>query len=126
MPISLLQAFSKQSDHIGNETDHFHEDREHHTESHSHSHSDSVWYGLMALLGMVGFLVFERLIMILRDLALKHSHNDTNVSSASLNIGRVSRVRAIERYPFERRAICHLLIAFHCLQCRTVFISGAK
>ena len=37
----------------------------------------------MALLGMMGFLLLERLIMILGDLAHQHM-NESNVSDASL------------------------------------------
>lgn len=84
-----IQAFSIKSGaahHSVNvtehETDHHHE-HEHHTGSgNHHNHSDTVWFGMMCLVGIIGFLVFERLVMILRDLAHQHSHEDeTSVSS---------------------------------------------
>ena len=39
-------------------------------DEHNHNH-DSVWLGLMALLGIIGFLALERIITIISDLLNK-------------------------------------------------------
>ena len=41
-----------------------------------HDHSQTVCYGLMALLGIIGFLAFERILTIVSDLCSK-SHGKT-------------------------------------------------
>ncbi|KAJ6224888.1 hypothetical protein RDWZM_003433 [Blomia tropicalis] len=82
--IGLVIAFSSQSDHHFQNGSAYQNDREHHNESH-HSHSDSVWYGLMALLGMMGFLLLERLIMILGDLAHQHMNESNEIQQCAPN-----------------------------------------
>ncbi|OTF81074.1 zinc transporter-like protein, partial [Euroglyphus maynei] len=64
----LPHAFSSQlnHDHPDNETLLKHQ--EYQTESNGHSHANSVWYGLLALVGIIGFLFFERLTIIFNDL----------------------------------------------------------
>ena len=74
----LLQAFLPNSHHHSKNGTIYHDAHDHNTEG-QHSHQDYVWFGLMALLGMIGFLLFERLVMIIRDLAHQHM-NDSNVS----------------------------------------------
>src|SRR6218665_2938976 len=76
------QAFSRQADHDHmDELNSSHHDdvhrRTHHTESHSHSHSESIWFGLMTLIGMLAFLVFERVFNIIID--SRNSKIDENV-----------------------------------------------
>lgn len=82
----LPHAFSSQSDHhFDNETEDEHP--EFHTES-SHSHSDSVWYGLLALAGIIGFLFFERIATIFIDLFNQPSnshHEEQKGASCSRN-----------------------------------------
>lgn len=67
----VFQAFSSQldhDDHSDNETSSIQHLSEYHTESISHNHVNSVWYGLLALGGIIGFLFFERLTIIFNDL----------------------------------------------------------
>lgn len=72
--LTLLKAFSSHSDHdFINGTQHEHPEL--HTESHSHSHSNSVWFGLMTLIGIIGFLIFERIITILTDFVNRSNHD---------------------------------------------------
>lgn len=65
-----------------NHSEHLHEKlhEEAKTEGH-HSHDDYVWIGMMCLLGIIGFYVFERLVSILRDLSHEHAHEDDSTKS---------------------------------------------
>lgn len=60
-----------QSEHgeVFHDKDYKHDDDHIHDE-HNHNH-DSVWFGLMALLGIIGFLALERIITIISDLLNK-------------------------------------------------------
>lgn len=42
-------------------------------------HTKSVIYGLMSLIGIVGFLIFERVLTIISDLCSQNSHKSAKV-----------------------------------------------
>ncbi|KAI1290418.1 Zinc transporter ZIP6 [Halotydeus destructor] len=70
--------------------DHGHDHHDDNNHSHvgkihsEHSHEKTVQYGLMALMGIIGFLTFERVVTIVSDLCNKSSHK-TKVGSSSCN-----------------------------------------
>lgn len=45
-----------------------------HSHSHSHTSDESFWFGLMALSGIIGFLVLERIMVLLTDLCNQNGH----------------------------------------------------
>jgi zinc transporter 10 len=79
----LPHAFSSQL-HI--DKDHNETHHKHNHSNGSESHSTLVWFGLMALLGIIGFLTFERVVTIVSDLCNK-SHKNTKIGNCNRSVG---------------------------------------
>lgn len=61
----------------GNDDDHdhdHHEDEKHH-HGHTHPTDEGFWFGVMALVGILGFLVLERIMVLLTDMCTHKSHS---------------------------------------------------
>ena len=61
--------------HSESNVDHHHHA---HSERNSHGHSEAIWFGFMTLIGMLSFLMFERIFNIIND--LRKDKIDENVS----------------------------------------------
>lgn len=53
--------------------DHDHDHDEHH--GHTHPTDEGFWFGFMALVGIIGFLVLERIMVLLTDMCTHRSHS---------------------------------------------------
>ncbi len=83
---SFIQAFSSSQAHAGQDQHYADSNQSHHEEeanlnhthkdSSDHNHSESVWFGLMALSGIILFLTFERVVTIVSDI-----YNQSNKKS---------------------------------------------
>lgn len=63
-----------------------HENFQNHNEEnmihgHSHSSEEGFWFGFMALIGIIGFLILERLMVILTDVCNRNGHVQTSNES---------------------------------------------
>lgn len=63
-----------------------HENFQNHNEEnmihgHSHSSDEGFWFGFMALIGIIGFLILERLMVILTDVCNRNGHVQTSNES---------------------------------------------
>ncbi|RWS03412.1 zinc transporter ZIP10-like protein [Dinothrombium tinctorium] len=72
-------------------------DHDHHDDIHEHSnhsidpdldhHTKGVWYGLMALTGIIGFLIFERVLTIVSDLCHKPHRKTSKIANCNRAVG---------------------------------------
>ena len=94
-PPTRLQAFSGETAHSDSKNTVLSSSSsaDHH-EHEDHRHTQSVYYGLMALAGIIGFLAFERILTIVSDVCSKSHGKGTKVWRlwhASLQVSNLRR-----------------------------------